>query len=444
MERVVQQVDFQFHERPKLLRVCAYARVSLGKDTMLHSLSAQISYYSNMIQNHQGWLYCGVFSDEAVTGTKQDREGFFKMLEECRKGNIDLVLVKSISRFARNTVTLLQTTRELKSLGVDVFFEEQNIHTLSSDGELMMTILASYAQEESLSASENQKWRIRKAFENGELMNLRFLYGYEITAEGISVNREEAAVVKSIFERFNAGKSMSAISRDLNKKGCTGIHGGKWTQTRIRRILANEKYIGDAMLQKWYRNNHIEKKKVSNQGELPKYYAEGTHEPIIPKEVFEEAKLRLELLAKQSSEPQKKPYTLFSRLVVCGRCGSFYKRIVSRGKFYRQCRKYLSEGRAACCAKRIPEEILETLTCEVLGIQNPDLATVRAQIAQIRVEENNTLMFCMRDGTKIIKHWKNRSRANSWTPEMKEKARQRALLGRENANKTMSGRRDSV
>ena len=171
MERVVERVDALIPAQPKALRVCAYARVSTGKDAMLHSLSAQVSYYSKMIQSHNGWMYCGVYSDEAVTGTRGERAGFQHMIEECRQGNIDLVITKSISRFARNTVTLLQTVRELKSLGVDVFFEEQHIHTMSTDGELMMTILASYAQEESLSASENQKWRVRKAFENGEIAN---------------------------------------------------------------------------------------------------------------------------------------------------------------------------------------------------------------------------------------------------------------------------------
>ena len=201
MERIVERVDFSIPAQPRALRVCAYARVSTGKDAMLHSLSAQVSYYSKMIQSHAGWQYCGVYSDEAMTGTKNRRSGFQQMLEECRKGKIDLIITKSISRFARNTVTLLQTVRELKSLGVDVFFEEQHIHTLSSDGELMMTILASYAQEESLSASENQKWRVRKAFENGELMNLRFLFGYDITPDGIKVNENEAAIVRETYVR---------------------------------------------------------------------------------------------------------------------------------------------------------------------------------------------------------------------------------------------------
>ena len=177
MERIIRQVQFPMQSQPKAKRVVAYARVSTGKDAMLHSLSAQISYYSDLIQKHSGWQYCGVYSDEATTGTKGNRKGFQDMIKQCQTGNIDLIITKSISRFARNTVTLLQTVRELKEIGVDVYFEEHNIHTMSADGELMMTILASYAQEESLSASENQKWRVRQAFENGELMNLRTMFG---------------------------------------------------------------------------------------------------------------------------------------------------------------------------------------------------------------------------------------------------------------------------
>ena len=163
--RVIQDVTPKRATELKRLRVCAYARVSSGKDAMLHSLSAQVSYYQKFISSHIDWTFCGIYADEAFTGTKEVRPQFQKMLEECRKGNVDLIVTKSISRLARNTITLLQTVRELKAMGVDVYFEEQNIHTLSADGELMLTILASYAQEESLSASENQKWRIRKGFE---------------------------------------------------------------------------------------------------------------------------------------------------------------------------------------------------------------------------------------------------------------------------------------
>lgn len=176
----------------------AYARVSSGKDAMLRSLSAQVSFYSSMIQNHKGWNYVGVYSDEAITGTKETREKFQRLLNDYRDGRIDLVITKSISRFAWNTVTLLKTVRELKDLDVDVYFEEQNIHTISAEGKLMLTVLASYAQEESLSVSENCKWKIRKNFENG-ISNTFSLYGYEKIDGKIVINESEARVVRYIF-----------------------------------------------------------------------------------------------------------------------------------------------------------------------------------------------------------------------------------------------------
>lgn len=430
MERIVERVDSYIPAQPRALRVCAYARVSSGKDAMLHSLSAQVSHYSEMIQSHIGWVYCGVYSDEALTGTKSDREGFQQMLTDCRAGKIDMVITKSISRFARNTVTLLQTVRELKSMGIDVYFEEQYIHTISADGELMMTILASYAQEESLSASENQKWRVRKAFENGELINLRFLFGYSITADGVQINEKEAAIVREIFSRFNGGESMSSISRDLNARGYRGALGGKWCAERMRNTLSNEKYLGNALLQKRYRNNHIEKKLVANKGELPMYYAEGTHEPIIDQATFDKAQERLRMLAQQTANRKKPTRSAFSGLIHCGLCGNTYKRVTYRKKHYWNCTTFQTKGKSECAAKRIPEETLEVLTCEVLGAVSFDPDMVRSKITAIRAEKSNMVVYCMDDGSEIVKRWKDRSRAESWTPEMKEKARQRALQAR--------------
>ena len=157
MERIIRKIEKK-PKAPKFLRVAAYARVSSGKEAMLHSLATQINYYQQMIENHPGWMFCGVFADEAITGTKDSRENFQQLLEKCRRKELDMIITKSVSRFARNTVTLLETVRELKMLEVDVYFEEQNIHSISNDGELMLTILASYAQAESLSVSENMKW----------------------------------------------------------------------------------------------------------------------------------------------------------------------------------------------------------------------------------------------------------------------------------------------
>ena len=430
MAREVKQVTFTKAAIPKLTRVAAYARVSSTKDAMHHSLSAQVSYYSGLIQNHPGWQYIGVYADEAKTGTKDTREGFVKLVSDCKAGKVDMVITKSISRFARNTVTLLETVRDLKALGIDVFFEEQSIHTLSADGELMLSILASYAQEESLSASENQKWRIRKAFENGELVNLRFLFGYNITASGIQVNEREAAIVREIFTRFNGGESLSAISRDLNDRGCERTFGGTWCADRIRNLLSNEKYTGNALLQKQYRKNHIDKKLVPNRGELPMYYAEGTHEPIIDQAAFDTAQVRLNELSRQAEKREKPTRSTFSGLIRCGLCGSTYKRVTCRGKHFWNCTTFQTKGKAECPAKKIPAETLESLTCEVLGTEVLDPDMVRSKITMIRAEKNNVAVFCMDNGPEIVKRWKDRSRAESWSPEMKEQARQRALQTR--------------
>ena len=427
MDRKVERIDKTLPIQPRRINVAAYCRVSSGKDAMLHSLSAQVSYYTELINSNPKWNYCGIYADEALTGTKDSRENFQTLLADCRKGKINMVITKSISRFARNTLTLLNTVRELKALGIDVYFEEQNIHTLSGEGELMLTILASYAQEESRSASENQKWRVRKAFENGELMNLRFLFGYDISADGITVNEEEAAAVREIFTRFNSGESMSSICRDLDARGFKGSLGGTWCPERIRETLSNEKYLGNALLQKRYRNNHIEKKLVPNNGELPKYYAEGTHEPIIDLAAFEQAQKRLHKLEQQAAKRNKPTHSAFSGLVRCGLCGNTYKRTTHKGRHFWNCTTYQTRGKSACAAKRIPEKTLISLTCDVLGIESFDSVMVRNRITAIRAEQNNTVIFSLDDGSEVKKQWKDRSRSESWTDEMKEAARQKAL-----------------
>jgi site-specific DNA recombinase len=184
--RSIKRVEPSMPQIPVRKRVAAYARVSSGKDAMLHSLSAQVSYYSGYIQRRRGWEYVGVYADEALTGTKDERPEFQRLMNDCRDGKIDMVITKSIARFARNTVTMLEAVRELKSLGVDVYFEKENIHSLSGDGEVMLTILASYAQEESRSVSENCKWRVRKMFAQGRTNN-GVMLGYRLI-DGLSIS----------------------------------------------------------------------------------------------------------------------------------------------------------------------------------------------------------------------------------------------------------------
>lgn len=427
MNRIVEKVNFPIPKQPKAKRVAAYARVSSGKDEMLHSLSAQISYYSELIQSHPGWLYCGVFSDEAYTGTKDNRTGFQKLIGECRAGNIDLIITKSISRFARNTVTLLETVRELKLLGIDVFFEEQNIHTISADGELMMTILASYAQAESLSASENQKWRIRKAFENGEIVNLRFLFGYRINGAKIEIDPAQADIVREVFERAVNGESFTAIAKDLNNRNITRCLGGKWNSQRIRDLLSNEKYLGNALLQKKYRNNHLEKELIHNDGQLPKYYAEGTHDAIVDEELFAKAQEILHDLAKRRETLKKPTLSAFSGMIVCDNCCAKYKRTTSKGKHAWQCKTFLTQGKVFCPSRQIPEEELYRLATEVLKLDEFDENVLHSKIKNIRAKNNCALTFCFTDGKEVSKNWVPRKRKNSWTAEMRECARQRAL-----------------
>lgn len=408
-------------------RVAAYARVSSGKDAMLHSLSAQVSYYSNLIQSNPDWLYAGVYSDEAKTGTKENRDGFLRLVADCRDGRINMVITKSISRFARNTVTLLETVREFKLLGVDVYFEEQNIHTMSADGELMLSILASYAQEESLSASENQKWRIRKGFEKGELINWRFMLGYNVTKAGITIDEDSAMIVREIFSRVIAGESFNSISRDLNDRGLTCALGGRWCAQRIRETVANEKYTGNAMLQKRYRNNHLEKKLCRNTGELPMFYAEETHPAIIDDETFASAQAVLQKMREATKNRPRPQKSEFTSKIHCPYCGKAYKRNTSNGSVGWNCSTFLSQGKSYCHGKKIPEATLKAVCAEVLGTGDYNSMVFDTLIERIEVPEDNHLRFIFKDGRTVERTWADRSRRESWTDEMRAAARQKAL-----------------
>ena len=424
MERIVQRVQFPEAQKVKLLRTAAYARVSSGKDAMLHSLSAQVSYYNDLIQSNPEWLFCGVFADEALTGTKDNRENFQKLLSECRAGRIDLVITKSISRFARNTVTLLETVRELKELGVDVYFEEQNIHSISPDGELMLTILASYAQEESLSASENQKWRIRKDFERGRMGSITML-GYKRNRNGVlEIIPEEAEIVRMIFSDYLSGMGKNAIANKLHEMGVPTKGGGIWTAWSIRRILRNEKYCGDILFQKSFRENHITKRKIENKGQLPQYYAEEAHEPIISKEVFlaVQEQLRLQQDYFTPDKPTTGVYPL-TGLIHCECCGKYYRRKVQPYRVTWICYTYNARGKKYCPeSKQIPEDILYEKCCEVLMLDEFDNEVFQSEIEFISVPKPNELTFVFKDGHKQTVHWLDHSRTEAWTPEKRAMA----------------------
>ena len=423
MERTIKKIVFPVQEAPKLTRVAAYARVSSGKDAMLHSLSAQVSYYNDLIQRHPGWVFCGVYADEALNGTKADRENFTRLLQDCKAGKVDMVITKSISRFARNTVTLLETVRELKLIGVDVYFEEQNIHSISADGELMLSILASYAQEESLSASENQKWRIKRNFENGMPWNGTLL-GYRYENGKYIIVQDEAETVRLIFDSYLSGMGITAIMKMLNEKGILSRNGNAWCKSSVMRVLRNYAYTGNLLLQQTYRENHLTKRTLQNNGELPKYHIADSHEPIIPLRQFNAVQEEIKRRADKHTHSCVKQNTYpFTGMVVCGGCGKHYRRKITKTGPVWICSTFNTMGKAYCPSKQIPENTLISITEEVLGSTD----TLYDKITAIRAEKDNTLVFCFKDGSETVKRWQDRSRAESWTEEMKEAARQKAL-----------------
>lgn len=414
-------------------RVAAYARVSSGRDAQLHSLSAQISYYNNYIGCRGDWELAGIYADEALTGTKEDRPQFQKLLADCRAGKIDMVIVKSVTRLARNTVTLLETARELKLLGIDIFFEKENIHTLSSDGELMLAFLASFAQEESRSASENVKWRIRKNFELG-IPNAGNTLGYRLKNGTFEVVPEEAEVVRQIFADYLSGMGRNAIAGKLTRMGIPTKHGQPWNSNTLYGILRNEKYVGDLVLQKTYCPDHISKKNIDNHGELPKFYVENAHEPIIGRDMFRQVQQEIARRREKYGKPDYKPTQYpFTGIVQCGFCGKHFirKSVASGGRYAPRpvwiCYTFNTHGRIACAAQQIPEKILTAKTMEVLGIASLDRETLLRYVAEIRVPGHNRLVYVFHDGHTEEVIWENPSRRESWTEEMRQKARERSL-----------------
>lgn len=421
MSRTVERVIFPT-PIPKAIRVAAYARVSSGKDAMLHSLAAQVDHYSTYIRHHPGWEYVGVYADEAKTGTKASRENFQRLLADCRDGKIDRILTKSISRFARNTVTLLETVRELKGLGISVYFEEQNIDTETTGGELVLSFLASFAQEETLSTSENQKWRVRRNFENGMPWNGTML-GYRYDRGTLIAVPGEAQVVKLIFDSYLCGMGGIAIAKLLNAKGIPSRFGNIWSESSVMRVLNNYAYTGNLLLQKTYRQCHITKRRRVNEGEFPMYHVQNAHEPIIPLEQFnavqEEIKRRA---AKYTNPGDSKNRYPFTGRITCACCGKHYRRKLTAGGPVWICSTFNTRGKSACPSKQIPEGILLAATNEFGGVGN---------ITAVTAHNGNLLEFVLADGTTATHRWQGRSRAASWTPEMRkaagEKTRERNL-----------------
>lgn len=403
MARIIQRVKpAVIQQAPKAKRVAGYARVSNGKDTMLHSLSAQVSYYSELIQKTPGWEYAGVYADEAISGTKNSRGEFQKMLADCRKGNIDMVITKSISRFARNTVTTLQAIRELRLLGVDVYFEEQNIHTMGEEGEFILTLLAAYAEEEVRSASENIKWKVGVNFREGRLWSA-VIFGYRIRGGRLVVEPGEAEMLRKAARMYLDGATQQELQTMFKEAGVVGRKGRYMTGVQILNLLCNEKMVGDLLLQKTYVTDPITKGKKKNEGELPQYYVRNSHEGILDRDTQQKIK---EQRKKRMEETNKKRGSYpFSRRITCSICGKHFVHHPYNKKYEWVCRTHLIKGRAYCARMAIPEERLEELTAEAMGLVEFDGALFREQVKAIVVPGDEMLEYHFSDGHTVTKTW---------------------------------------
>ena len=307
-------------------RTAGYARVSTDKDEQFTSYEAQVDYYTKYIQSREDWEFVTVYTDEGISALDtKHREGFQQMVRDALDGKIDLIVTKSVSRFARNTVDSLVTIRKLKEKGVECYFEKENIFTFDGKGELLLTIMSSLAQEESRSISENVTWGQRKRFADGKV-NLPYkqFLGYRKGADGFpEVVPEEAIVVHRIYTRFMEGLTPGAIAKELTADGIpTPSRKQRWQTSTVESILQNEKYKGAALLQKCFTVDFLTKKRKVNEGEVPQYYVEHSHEPIITPEEFD--KVQTELARRKQISRQYSGKSIFSSRIVCGDCGSYF------------------------------------------------------------------------------------------------------------------------
>lgn len=354
----------------KKIRVAAYCRVSTDTEEQATSYQTQIEHYQEVISKNPEWTFAGIFADDGISATStKNREEFNKMIRECMNGKIDMIITKSISRFARNTVDCLNYIRQLKSQNIPVYFEKESINTMDSRGEVLLTIMASLAQQESESLSQNVKLGMQYRFQQGKIMvNTTCFLGYDKDKDGnLVINPEQAEIVKRIFREYLEGKSILAICRGLERdKIQTSRGNSRWHDSSVRKILENEKYMGDALLQKTYTVDFLKKKRIKNTGEMPQYYVTDDHEAIIPKKLF---MMVQEEMARRGSERdcfgKKRGFSsnhCFSQIVYCAECGEPFRRIHwnNRGKksVVWRCSSRLDK-KGACHARTLSEEILK-------------------------------------------------------------------------------------
>jgi|GEM_PF-155394 len=353
------------------LKVAAYCRVSTDDEEQLTSYEAQVSHYTSHIQQNPEWEFAGIYADEATSGvTTRKRTDFNRLIEDCMAGKIDYVITKSVSRFARNTLDTLNYTRQLKEKNIPVFFEKENIISTDSKGELMLTIMASIAQEESRSTSQNVKMGIAFRFQKGQMQinHNRFMGYTKDENKKLVIVPEEAEIIKRIYREYLEGASLLQIGRGLEADGIlTAVNKPRWRPESVKKILQNEKYIGDALLQKTYTVDFLSKKRVVNNGIVPQYYVENSHEAIIPRELYMQVQEEIARRANlRTGNGNKRVYSsryALSSIVFCGECGDIYRRVHwnNRGKksIVWRCVSRLEEKDSNCKSRTISETDLQ-------------------------------------------------------------------------------------
>ena len=395
-------------EKPKL-RVAAYCRVSTDSDEQATSYETQIEHYTAYIQGHPDWVLAGIFADDGISGTNtKKREEFNRMIDECMAGNIDMIITKSISRFARNTLDCLKYIRQLKEKYIPVYFEKENINTMDSKGEVLLTIMASLAQQESQSLSQNVKLGLQYRYQQGEIqVNCARFLGYtKDENKRLVIVPEEAEIIKRIYREYLEGSSMLKIARGLEADGIlNGAGKERWHTSNINQILRNEKYIGDALLQKTYTVDFLTKKRVKNNGIVPQYYVENSHEAIIPREIF--MQVQEELIRRRcvhlSKNGRKRNFSsnhCFSNMIICGNCGEVFRRVHwnNHGKksIVWRCVSRLENTGLFCNARTVLESTIEQMLIaainDALSEKDTFLSVLQKNIATVLSSGNdNTL-----------------------------------------------------
>lgn len=406
------------------VRVAAYCRVSTEQESQAGSYTRQVTYYREKIERREDWTLAGIYADEGVSGTgKKKRDGFLTLLQDCEEGKVDLILTKTISRFARNTVDLLTAIRDLKNRNIAVYFEKEHINTLDSTGEILITILSSQAQEESRNISENVRWSIRQKFEKGEVMiNHNHFMGYDKDADGrLEVIPAEAEAIREMFRLYLSDYSCLFIARWLEQHGIkTVMKKAKWSPEVICKMLSNEKYMGDALLQKTYTVDFLTKQRVKNTGELPKFFVKQNHPPIVSKEVFyrtQMEKLRRGYF-KQQEAGKPSRYPIMSKLI-CTNCGNYFNRVTRKKEEKRnivwRCKNRLEHGNR-CCDRQytVPEQnlhnaIWEAFNCITHMKQSASAATLQEMwdITEQLKECKKEILEAVQQQIQGFREWEN-------------------------------------